>query len=86
MERNGLRGGQITEIRGYADTSLRVKDKPLDPRNRRVSVIVQHAWRESDLPEKLRSDGTVSSAGSDRKAGSDSKPATTPPASRVDGQ
>ena len=30
----GLRDGQIHEIRGYADTSLRVKSKPLDPRNR----------------------------------------------------
>jgi chemotaxis protein MotB len=93
MERSGLRGGQITEIRGYADTSLRVKSKPLDPRNRRVSVIVQHAWKESDLPEKLRAGGAASApppAGADGKAGpisggegkavSDRKPAATPPA------
>ena len=33
-----------------------MKSKPLDPRNRRVSVIVQHAWKESDLPEKLRAE------------------------------
>jgi chemotaxis protein MotB len=82
MERNGLRGGQITEIRGYADTSLRVKDKPLDPRNRRVSVIVQHAWKEADLPEKLRTAATTATteeAGS--KTGSDRKPVATPSAS-----
>ena len=89
MERNGLREKQITEIRGYADTSLRVKNKPLDSRNRRVSVIVQHAWKESDLPEKLRAEGRLSEAGyepdgkagSDRKPGSDLKPGATPPAS-----
>jgi chemotaxis protein MotB len=93
MERNGLRDKQITEIRGYADTSLRVKSKPLDPRNRRVSVIVQHAWKESDLPAKLRGEGAVGKAEldgkagtdsnvlSDRKAGSDRKPGATPPAS-----
>ena len=87
--RNGLREKQITEIRGYADTSLRVKNKPLDSRNRRVSVIVQHAWKESDLPEKLRAEGRLSEAGyepdgkagSDRKPGSDLKPGATPPAS-----
>jgi chemotaxis protein MotB len=87
MERNGLRERQITEIRGYADTSLRVKNKPLDPRNRRVSVIVQHAWKESDLPERLRADGKVSAAGldgkggADRPTGADRKPEATPPAS-----
>jgi len=86
MERHGLREKQITEIRGYADTSLRVKNRPLDPRNRRVSVIVQHAWKESDLPEKLRGEGAMSKAGADPNAGSDpkavteKKPAATPPA------
>ncbi len=50
MERSGLRNKQITEIRGYADTSLRVKSKPLDPRNRRVSVIVQHADASRTCP------------------------------------
>jgi chemotaxis protein MotB len=55
MEKSGLRDGQMHGIRGYADTSLRVPDKPLDPHNRRVTVIVQHIWRESDLPVALRS-------------------------------
>jgi chemotaxis protein MotB len=62
MERDGLRLHQIKGIRGYADTSLRVADKPLDPRNRRVSVIVQHVWREGDLPEALQSKTKVGEA------------------------
>ena len=74
MERSGLRTGQIHEIRGYADTSLRVKNKPLDPRNRRVSVIVQHAWRDSDLPEKLRAATTLEpAANAGDAAGADTK-------------
>jgi chemotaxis protein MotB len=53
MERAGLREGQVTAIRGFADTVLRVPAKPLDPRNRRVSVVVEHVWKESDLPSAL---------------------------------
>jgi chemotaxis protein MotB len=43
MESSGLHGGQIAEIRGFADQHLR---KPEDPKafaNRRVSLIVQYA-------------------------------------------
>jgi len=31
------------QVRGYADQLLRVKDDPLDPSNRRISLIVQWA-------------------------------------------
>jgi chemotaxis protein MotB len=42
MERNGLHPHQVQGVRGYADTRLRVADAPLDPRNRRVSIIVEN--------------------------------------------
>jgi len=42
MERNGLQPHQVQGVRGYADTRLRVADAPLDPRNRRVSIIVEN--------------------------------------------
>ena len=58
----GLHAGQVHAIRGFADTALRVPEKPLDPRNRRVTVIVQHLFRERDLPPALRS----TTAGSDQ--------------------
>jgi chemotaxis protein MotB len=41
MEENGLRPDQVVEIRGYADQELRVPDKPDDPSNRRISIIVR---------------------------------------------
>ena len=42
MQQNGLRADQVTQVRGYADQKLRKPDAPLDPSNRRISVIVQH--------------------------------------------
>jgi chemotaxis protein MotB len=54
MERSGLYGGQVRGVRGYADRQLRVGDAPLDPRNRRVSVIVEHLYRTSSLPAGVR--------------------------------
>jgi len=41
MESHGLREGQIDAIRGFADTRLRYPDDSFDPRNRRISIVVQ---------------------------------------------
>jgi chemotaxis protein MotB len=54
MERGGLQAGQVRGVRGYADRQLRVGGEPLDPRNRRVSVIVEHLYRASSLPAGVR--------------------------------
>jgi chemotaxis protein MotB len=48
--------GRINEVRGYADTRLRIPSDPLDPRNRRVSIIV------SNQVTADRSDGEASTA------------------------
>jgi chemotaxis protein MotB len=37
----GLRDGQLRAVRGFADNDLRIPDQPLDPRNRRVSIVVR---------------------------------------------
>jgi chemotaxis protein MotB len=42
MEHAGLRAGQISQVRGFADRQLRVPSDPLDPSNRRISVIVHY--------------------------------------------
>ena len=42
MEQNGLSESQITQVRGFADQRLRKPDAPLDPSNRRISLIVQY--------------------------------------------
>jgi chemotaxis protein MotB len=40
MENEGLRKGQLFQIRGFADQQLRLPGKPEDPSNRRISIIV----------------------------------------------
>jgi chemotaxis protein MotB len=42
MESNGLRPGQVKEVRGSADQQLRTPEDPTNPANRRISVIVQY--------------------------------------------
>jgi chemotaxis protein MotB len=42
MESQGLRAGQVFEVRGYADQQLRDKKDPGNPSNRRISVIVKY--------------------------------------------
>lgn len=42
MQQNGIRADQIMQVRGFADQRLRKPDAPLDPSNRRVSLIVQY--------------------------------------------
>ena len=42
MQIEGLRPGQISQVRGFADQRLRVASNPEDPSNRRISVIVQY--------------------------------------------
>jgi chemotaxis protein MotB len=46
----GVGINQISQVRGYADQSLRVPSNPLDPSNRRVSLIVQ--WADASDPAK----------------------------------
>ncbi len=58
MQEKGLRGNQVTEIRGYADQQLQLPDKPNDPSNRRVSVIVQYLHRPNvEEPPSGKSEG-----------------------------
>jgi chemotaxis protein MotB len=42
MEANGLRNGQIVQVRGFADRQLRLPEDPNNPSNRRVTVIVKY--------------------------------------------
>ena len=63
MEREGLRTGQISQVRGFADRQLRVPSDPFDPSNRRISVIV-HYLAQSQMPEsETAGEQTPESAG-----------------------
>ena len=41
LQQDGVTSDRISQVRGYADQMLRVKNNPLDPTNRRISLIVQ---------------------------------------------
>jgi chemotaxis protein MotB len=42
LQQDGVRADQVTQVRGYADQMLRVKDNPFDPGNRRISILVKN--------------------------------------------
>jgi chemotaxis protein MotB len=42
MQQDGVRVNQVTQVRGYADQMLRVKNNPTDPSNRRISILVKN--------------------------------------------
>jgi chemotaxis protein MotB len=52
MQANGIRADQITQVRGFADQRLRKPDAPLDPSNRRISLIVQYIQKNTDEDAK----------------------------------
>ena len=47
MQASGIRIDQITQVRGFADQHLRKPEAPLDPANRRISLIVQYIVKNS---------------------------------------
>jgi chemotaxis protein MotB len=71
MTQHGIRQDQVTQVRGFADQRLRKKDAPLDPSNRRISLIVQYLKKKpTEAPEKPGTEGKPEGEG---------KPATNDP-------
>lgn len=56
MQTEGLGLRQVVQVRGYADEKLRKPADPLDPSNRRISVIVQYIVKEDDPADVAKSD------------------------------
>ncbi|HUN61640.1 MAG TPA: flagellar motor protein MotB [Candidatus Sulfotelmatobacter sp.] len=78
MQANGIRADQITQVRGFADQQLRKPDTPLDPSNRRISLIVQYI-------EKKPEDGSATSQTGHRTAAPGKiPPPSAPPVSGSD--
>jgi chemotaxis protein MotB len=80
MIQRGIRPDQVTQVRGFADQRLRKKNAPLDPSNRRISLIVQYLPKkptESDAKIEKSAEGAEGTAegGEGKSAKSDSKSA-----------
>ena len=52
MQQAGVGQGQVSQVRGFADQSLRKKDSPLDPSNRRITLIVQYIVKDDEDQQK----------------------------------
>jgi chemotaxis protein MotB len=51
----GLDPSRIQEVRGYADTQLRVPTRPLDAANRRISILLPFSTSHPDGPDPAAS-------------------------------
>jgi chemotaxis protein MotB len=63
MQQAGLRPDQVSQVRGFADQRLRNLKNPLDPSNRRISIIVQY----------MSNDAGTESSGDDAKDAEEGK-------------
>ncbi|HEX4310839.1 MAG TPA: flagellar motor protein MotB [Acidobacteriaceae bacterium] len=64
MQNSGLRANQVSQVRGFADQKLRVPSNPLDPSNRRISLIVQYLTVDAPpVPLDGKSPGAPGGAG-----------------------
>jgi chemotaxis protein MotB len=73
MQANGIREDQVAQVRGFADQRLRKPDSPLDPANRRISLIVQYLEKKIDEDDKPKIQGPAAEA--KRPAAQSAKPA-----------
>jgi len=48
MQQKGLGLSQVSQVRGFADQKLRKADNPLDPSNRRITLIVQYIVKDAE--------------------------------------
>jgi chemotaxis protein MotB len=81
LQTDGVGKDQISQVRGYADQLLRVKSDPMDPTNRRISLIVQ--WVEVPVPpgdnDAKEGEGGKDAKSGEHSSGSDSKASEAKP-------
>jgi chemotaxis protein MotB len=63
MQANGVRADQVSQVRGFADQSLRDPTHPEDARNRRISVIVRYI----EKPSGIEAPDAISGHGGDKE-------------------
>ena len=75
MQTHGIRPDQVTQVRGFADQRLRKPEAPLDPANRRISLIVQYIVKNNDEEDAKPSGGAAQKTETNQSA----KPAEPSP-------
>lgn len=56
LEENGLRAGQVSRVLAHADSDLLNPEDPLDPKNRRLSILLA---RRLPLPERRKASASL---------------------------
>lgn len=77
MQQNGIRADQVTQVRGFADQRLLKPDAPLDPSNRRISLIVLYQQESNDKAAGAEAAG-AGDVGNDATGGSAAAPTAAP--------
>jgi chemotaxis protein MotB len=67
---HGIRTNQVTQVRGFADQRLRKKEAPLDPSNRRISLIVQYLPKKPSESD-VKGDKSAEDSGGKREGSED---------------
>ena len=62
MQSTGLRGDQVTQVRGFADRSLRNPQDPNHASNRRISVLVRYRTAAPEAEPATGAPGTAAPA------------------------
>ncbi|HUV70945.1 MAG TPA: flagellar motor protein MotB [Terracidiphilus sp.] len=87
LQHSGVRSDQVTQVRGYADQLLRVKNNPYDPSNRRISILVKNVKDGApppNIPNATVVGGTPAAATA-KATPSDGKRPTIPPTAALTG-
>jgi chemotaxis protein MotB len=82
MQQNGIRSDQITQVRGFADQRLLKPEAPLDPANRRISLIVLYQDEDKAAAGNVAAADSASPAGGKPSAldsGQGAKDVAAPP-------
>jgi chemotaxis protein MotB len=76
MQTDGIRPDQVSQVRGFADQRLRKTDSPLDPANRRISIIVQYIFKDDkdDKKEEKSGEAGKTAAGAEASKPEENKP------------
>jgi len=81
LQSHGVRADQVEEVRGFADMEPRVHGDPLDPANRRISLIVKYLEKPpGGNDDESGAAASGSSAGTDGEKPSPTESGKSPPA------
>jgi|SRR5579871_203310 len=78
MQEHGMRPNQVAQVRGFADQRLRMPQDPMNPANRRVSLIIQ--YQSKNAPPESDSKAAAGGHSAEKTAPAEHTAKSTEPA------